>query len=214
MGVQERKERERQKRHEEIIDAAERVFSKKGFDAATVDDIATEAELSKATLYMYFKSKEELYYYICERGQIKMLDLIEKAEKKYNTPLELIRAYLEAIILFHKKYPDYFQAIHYFQTNPLLQRLYEQNIDIIHRHNIHEQLISKWSSVIQQGKEQGLIRSDLNSLEAGLLIWLQLSGFLKMFVVNKDVIQKDFNIKSEKLLEEYFELVFKGITVF
>ena len=41
--------------------AAKRVFVEKGFDRATMEDIAREAELSAGTLYLYFKNKNELY---------------------------------------------------------------------------------------------------------------------------------------------------------
>ena len=61
MGIRERKERERERRRQQIIVAAKRVFSEKGFNRATMEDIATEAELSPGTLYLYFKNKDELY---------------------------------------------------------------------------------------------------------------------------------------------------------
>lgn len=61
MGVKERKERERERRRQQIIVAAKRVFSEKGFSKARMEDIAHEAELAPATLYIYFRSKEELF---------------------------------------------------------------------------------------------------------------------------------------------------------
>ena len=61
MGIQERKERERERRRQQIIVAAKRVFSAKGFNKATMEDIAKEAELSPGTIYIYFKNKDELY---------------------------------------------------------------------------------------------------------------------------------------------------------
>ena len=61
MGIKERKERERERRRQQIIVAAKRVFSEKGFNRATMEDIAQEAELSAGTLYLYFKNKDELY---------------------------------------------------------------------------------------------------------------------------------------------------------
>ncbi|MDX9787496.1 MAG: TetR/AcrR family transcriptional regulator [Desulfobacterales bacterium] len=61
MGVRERKERERERRRQQIIVAAKRVFSEKGFTRARMEDIANEAELAPATLYIYFKNKEELF---------------------------------------------------------------------------------------------------------------------------------------------------------
>ena len=78
MGIAERKERERLRRREEIIDAAERVFFTKGIRDATMDDVAEEAELSKGTLYLYFKSKQELYLAINFRGLSLLSDMFRK----------------------------------------------------------------------------------------------------------------------------------------
>lgn len=61
MGIYERKQREKKIRKKEIINAAQIVFSNKGFNSATMEEIAFEAELSPGTLYLYFKNKEELH---------------------------------------------------------------------------------------------------------------------------------------------------------
>lgn len=47
-------------RRDQILDAALRIFARKGFAESTVDEIAVEAGLAKATLYLYFPSKEAL----------------------------------------------------------------------------------------------------------------------------------------------------------
>ena len=61
----------------QILNAAEQVFTKKGLDLARMDDIAEETGLSKGTLYLYFKSKDELIIAILDRifdGIFKQLD--------------------------------------------------------------------------------------------------------------------------------------------
>ena len=87
MGVTERKEREKEKRREEIIQAAVKVFYKKGVDHATMDDIAEVAELSKATLYLYFTSKEEIYYFVHLDGFEKLFRMMNKAVEKLKCPV-------------------------------------------------------------------------------------------------------------------------------
>lgn len=70
-----RSERELHRREENktyILNAAESVFAKKGFSFATMDDIAEEAQFSKATIYHYFKSKKEIFFEI----MLKSLDEI------------------------------------------------------------------------------------------------------------------------------------------
>jgi len=65
LGISERKEREKnlqqKMRRKQILDAAKRLFYEKGFSAATIEDIAQEAELSPAAIYLYFKNKDDLY---------------------------------------------------------------------------------------------------------------------------------------------------------
>lgn len=61
MGVKERKAREKERRRQQIVVAAKRIFSEKGYARARMEDIANEAELAPATLYIYFRNKEELF---------------------------------------------------------------------------------------------------------------------------------------------------------
>ena len=60
MGIAERRQREKESRIRHIRDSAAAVFFEKGFEAATMEDIAARAEISKAAIYLYFKSKEDL----------------------------------------------------------------------------------------------------------------------------------------------------------
>ena len=62
-----RRERERAQHRCEILDAAERVFVSKGYEAATVEEIAKGAEFSVGTLYQFFAGKRELYECVIER---------------------------------------------------------------------------------------------------------------------------------------------------
>ena len=93
MGIAERKEREKQLRREQIMEAAKKVFSEKGLAGATMENIAKEAELSPATLYLYFRNKDELYASL----NLKMLQmLIERLEavqigQVHLTPIEKLK---------------------------------------------------------------------------------------------------------------------------
>lgn len=64
-------------KRQQIIDGARRVFTSTGFDAASMSDIARAADVSKATLYVYFTSKEQLFADICaERRDRNISELI------------------------------------------------------------------------------------------------------------------------------------------
>lgn len=62
-----RKQRRRDANRLAILEAAEKVFSELGYGAATMDNIAAEAQFSKATLYRYFDGKNEVFSEIVER---------------------------------------------------------------------------------------------------------------------------------------------------
>ncbi len=69
-----------QKRRQ-ILDGAGRIFSTLGFDAASMSDVAREAQVSKATLYVYFQDKEHLFTAICaeqrDRNIAEMIALLD-----------------------------------------------------------------------------------------------------------------------------------------
>jgi AcrR family transcriptional regulator len=64
VGLEERRKRERENRKNAILKAARKLFFDKGFKNVTVESIAKKAELSKGSVYLYFKSKEEIYTHI------------------------------------------------------------------------------------------------------------------------------------------------------
>jgi len=61
VGLEERRKREKENRKNAILKAARKLFFDKGFRDVTVESIAKKAELSKGSVYLYFKSKEEIY---------------------------------------------------------------------------------------------------------------------------------------------------------
>jgi AcrR family transcriptional regulator len=70
-------------RRSQILTAAEGVFTKKGFDEARMDDIAGKTGLSKGTLYLYFKSKDDLIMAILDRmfqGEFRQLEALQKEQ--------------------------------------------------------------------------------------------------------------------------------------
>ncbi len=61
MSTADRREREKEKRRNDIIDVAEKLIFSKGYENVTMDDIARETELARGTLYLYFKNKDGAY---------------------------------------------------------------------------------------------------------------------------------------------------------
>lgn len=102
-----RRNRERQRRKEEIINAAETIFFKKGFNETTMDEIANEIELTKPALYRYFKNKKELYLSVLARGIELLNELMIKKVNEKTSGMDKIKATGYAYWQFSNEYPDY-----------------------------------------------------------------------------------------------------------
>ena len=69
-------------RREEILDAATTVFSARGFHAATLDDVAATAEVSKGSLYLHFESKESMIDGLAEKWQAIDSETFDAADRE------------------------------------------------------------------------------------------------------------------------------------
>ncbi len=105
MGIQERKNREKERRRQQIIIAAKKIFSSKGFHKTTMEDIAKKAELSPGTLYLYFKNKDELFASLSMRLlhylSIRINNIDIEAELNSKQRMEILKdAFLDVYIVF------------------------------------------------------------------------------------------------------------------
>jgi len=101
LGLLERRKRERENRKNAILKAARKLFFENGFRTVTIDSIAKKAELSKGSIYLYFKSKEEIYTQI-------LLGDIDKFHEHFTDILKSPANASDAIIQFAKIYVDLF----------------------------------------------------------------------------------------------------------
>jgi AcrR family transcriptional regulator len=87
-------------RYKRVIRTAEELFKKVGFRAVTMELVAREANVAKATLYSYFKNKDELYVEVCARMARILRGSVEQALMKPDTPLDERLA--DAVVAKHR----------------------------------------------------------------------------------------------------------------
>ncbi|MGD2295415.1 MAG: TetR/AcrR family transcriptional regulator [Candidatus Aminicenantes bacterium] len=178
MGIKERRKREKEQRRNDIIDAAEKVFFSKGYDLATMDDVADEAELSKGTLYLYFKNKEDLYMGITQRGLEILQHKFIKAVESHTRGIEQIRAIGDAYCEFAKKHSNYFRSMTYFHSH-ILENVADASFS---ESEAQEgiKVLQICAQALSQGIADGSIRPDINPMKVAIILWGQTTGILQL----------------------------------
>jgi AcrR family transcriptional regulator len=88
----------RDERQEQILNAALKVFARRGMGAAKIGDIAKEAGLSHGLVYHYFKSKEEIFTTLVKRAASGSTMVVEYAKQQQGSPLEQLRWMTQMIL--------------------------------------------------------------------------------------------------------------------
>ncbi|HFE64891.1 hypothetical protein B1H10_07930 [candidate division KSB1 bacterium 4484_188] len=139
MGIEERKQRERNARVRLILQAGLATFAKYGYHGTSMDLIAGEAELGKATLYYYFKSKNELLLGILKNGLISFFTRLEEAWQEVDSPIEKLEIVTDIGADFFRENPDYFKLYNYMASHPSLR---ERGF-----RELHEVVVEKFSKI-------------------------------------------------------------------
>ena len=205
MGIQERKAREKKQRRKDIIDAAERVFFSKGFNSSTIDDIAAEAELSKGTLYLYFKSKGELCISIVLRGLKIVHSMFEEVFNKDVRAIDKIGMLGDTYLYFHDRYKDYSEVLINYRnrremcddSSKSLRETIEEN----------EKINNVLIKIIESGIEDGSIRKDVAPIRTSYAIWGALSGLLPSLMLSDNKIEQFLKFQNRETLKYIFGLL-------
>jgi len=144
MGVAERRERERQARKGAVLEAARHLLLEKGFRGTTTKEVAKRCELSEATLFFYFKNKDEILLSLLFESISFWADGLEKMEKSRLGASKL----LDRIWQFHEevndRHPEYYVVSAYLaQPNALVGVSDEIKEEIVHLSGENFQRLAK-----------------------------------------------------------------------
>jgi AcrR family transcriptional regulator len=207
MGIQERKEREKERRRQQIIVAAKRVFSEKGFSKATMEDIAQQAELSPGTLYLYFKNKEELYASLSLRILQYLHIRVEHVNKELGKdPIEKIKALTDAMFDVYEFDPLILINMFHLQSSETLRNLSPALLKEIEE--LSRKSLGAIANILREGTRQGMF-IDRHPVALADIFWALFSGVI-LWNTSKKIInqEKDY---LKRTLEMGFEIFRRGI---
>ncbi|MEL7833455.1 TetR/AcrR family transcriptional regulator [Fodinibius sp. Rm-B-1B1-1] len=216
MGKKDRKAREKERRRNQILDAAEKVIFSQSLEQATMDEIAEEAELSKGTLYLYFKNKTELYIAITQRGS----DLLNSKFAKVfsgahdHTGLELIRKMGETYLDFVREYPNYFTAFMYYESlsdvKVLEDSTYAEQCDQNRREALNFMI-----RALQIGMQDGSVDDQYEPKELATIIFASTRGLTAMVHASgrghHAQLLDEIEVGVSTIFENFLNLLVKGM---
>jgi len=207
MGIKERKKRERERRRQQILVAAKRVFTQKGYEKSTMEDIAREAELSPGTLYLYFKSKDELYASLCLRVlrfiNVKVDHVLAEQDLGYE---EKQRGLLDAMKEVYAYDPLILNNMFHLQSSDTLRTLSPDLLDEINE--LSRKALQSMTGMFKQGIQTGRI-IDRNPLAMADIVWALFSGIV-LWEESKKMINPDRS-DLDKTFEVAFDIFGRGL---
>jgi TetR/AcrR family fatty acid metabolism transcriptional regulator len=142
-------------RRESIIQAAIEVFSKKGFQAAGISEIAQRAGVADGTIYQYFKNKEDLFFSIPIEKTNEFRSKVELHLKGISGALNKIRKFVWYFLYFFKTNPEYGRLL-------MLEMRVNKSFVKTETYDFLKQSVSSVLEIIEEGQKEGVIRKDVD----------------------------------------------------
>ena len=207
MGIADRRQREKEQRKTGIIDAAERLFFSRNYEDVSMDDIAREVELNKATIYLYFKNKETLFATIVLRGIRILKEKYTECMEKQVPGIVKVALMGQAYYQFSQEHPDYLRMIHFYGS----ERFSKENPYTAEIGKGYGTCRSILADAIQEGIDDGTIRADLDPFLTSMYLMISFMGILSLEHKWKLVIESE-GFSYEQFNSEFFRFIIPAIS--
>jgi AcrR family transcriptional regulator len=151
------REKKKKKTRQAIMDAAIRLFSEKGFEKTSVDELAKEAGVGKSTIYGYFHTKNEIFLAFCEdQVDFVFTDLAQKRDPDASLQEQLLTLFMGQFRYVTKN----------FNFGRILARemVFPKELTIEKSNDLSERYLSALGEILTKAILRGELRDDLELL--------------------------------------------------
>jgi len=212
MGIHERRQREKNNRIETILDSAEKLISKEGFNNFTLSRLAKDVELSRGIIYYYFKNEENIIAKLIADKMVLLLDILQSIPEDISG-FDRIKSVLEKFHDFLKEETNYLNLVSYFTTCKL-SKMDVKNIPHYSKYEVlRDKLFKICLDSIEKGIKDGSISPDVNPPVITYAIWAGVGSFWE-FMLKDDVLRQarlPYLKRADTFLKEYFKMIFKAL---
>ena len=190
-----------------ILEAAKQLFILKGITQTTMDDISKAADYSKSTIYVYFKSKEEIYHYlILEHFEL----LKESFANALNNPPDFTTGYFaicEALVDLQEKHPLFFDSI----MGEIKMPKDENDTVLIKIYQVGEEINDMLVTFLKTHIESGWVNLEMSILQLTLTLQASLCAIISM-ADKKEAYLNKAGISKNQFKQDGFKLLLKSFT--
>jgi len=204
VSTKERKEIEKENRRNLILDAAETVMQSNGLHGLSIDLIANETQLAKGTIYLYFKSKEEILSVLSIKARNLLFADFQKIEKNKDTYIEKLKDIIKVNYQFYKKNPLYYDLVSLYEVNNKLTETEEM-------HQSGENITNLIVGIATKAQENGTLNAKINPLILSMSLWGMSVGMLQLIKVRGAIMKEKLHISEKDLVNTFIEMLENGV---
>lgn len=205
-----RRDRERIARRQAILDAAEPLVFQRGFAATKMDDVATAAELSKGTVYLYFENKSSLCAAIAERALGTLIPQIQTALESQTTGLDKVRAQFQVVSEFMVARPSMIRLMVGWLLEGSEAETDNPSFHAYRARIAELQMLAAGS--FEQGKSDGSIRRELDTIMTGIQLWGSFLGNLLLIASQEEMARRlPAPVDIESGLDTMLDIIIAGL---
>ena len=205
-----RKKEPRSAHREKIAAAASVLFMEKGIAATSMDDIAKAAGYSKATLYVYFKNKEEITGILVLDSMKKLYGYISSALEQQETTRTKYDLICNGLVRYQEEFPFYFKMVlDKININFESQDYLPEEKETYH---IGAKINGKLKDFLISGIEKGDLRDNLEIMPAIFNFWGMLSGIIQLATNKEEYIKNLMGLSKSQFLEYGFNMLYCSIS--
>lgn len=186
-----------------LLKTALAVFSAKGYAAATLDDIATEAKVTRGAIYWHFKSKADLYNTLVEEFSARGAAVVQEAIAEGGTLIEILRRVFlrQCALIEEDKQARAVMELALFKTglDPELKAGRQKQVEA------GSVLLKGVTEAMREGVAQGLLRNDKDPADLARAFLAFENGVMQLWLVSP----KSFSLKAHA--ESFADILLNGL---
>jgi len=204
MSTKERKLKEKENRKDLILTAAENVMAENGLYGLSIESIAEETELAKGTIYLYFKSKEEILSSLTIKARNKLFLEFELIEKQNTNSYEQLIEIIRMNYTFYKQFPLYYDLVSLYEAN-------HKAVETEEMYKSSQNITNLVNRIAEKAQAEGYLNPKINPLHLTMSLWGMTVGMLQLLKVRGAFMEENLTIMKDDLIETYIAIFSKGI---